>query len=153
MTEEKQELEFRRAYVKALADRNPSEEMKYKTNHEYPLNGYEMMAQDYEKMLHDKSTDEYFDAADARDVEMKIKALRTVARLNEEEIDALFDTSAFNSIVKGYLWAAMEQTDPELTEEQKNAIAGCFSLVLSEMSAWDARRKYVNNLKEGKENE
>lgn len=106
------------------------------------MNGYEMMAQAYEKMLRDGTKDENFDGFDAMDAMQKIKALRLVAEMTDDEIDALFDTSAFNNIVKGYLWAAMEQTDPELTDEQKRAIAGCFASVLDEMSAWDARRKY-----------
>lgn len=139
MTEE-EELAFRRVYIRALANEKPrNDEMEYKTNHEYPLNGYEMMAQDYEKFLQ-RPYGEYFDAADARKIEMKIKALRILAKLEEEEIDALFDTSAFNNIVKGYLIAALENA--ELTEEQRDDIRDGLRFALDEMSAWDARRKY-----------
>lgn len=136
MTEEEQELEFRRAYVRALADKKPmNEEMEYKT----PLNGYEMMAQSYEKFLQ-RPHGEDFDAADARGIEMKIKALRIVAKLEEEEIDELFNTSAFNNIVKGYLIAALENA--ELTEEQRDDVRDGLRFALDEMSATEARKKY-----------
>lgn len=96
------------------------------------MNGFERMAQAYEKMLRGGAEDE--------GIKQKIKVLRLVAGLTEDEIDALFDTSAFNSIVKGYLIAAMGNA--ELTDEQRSDIQNGLRFALDEMSAGDARRKY-----------
>ena len=71
------------------------------------------MAQSYENILQDPDID-------VRIIEKRIKAFRTIAALDDDDVNELFDTSAFNTIVKGYLILAMENT--ELTEEQKRPV-------------------------------
>lgn len=71
------------------------------------INGYQLTADAYKKEL-DNTPAEY-----RADLQAKIKALEYLAGADDATIYALFDSSAFNSIVKGYIKLALDNTDTD----------------------------------------
>ena len=71
------------------------------------LNGYRLTAEAYKKEL-DNTPAEY-----RADLQAKIKALEYLAGADDAEIYALFDSGAFNNIVKGYVRLALTNTDTD----------------------------------------
>ena len=107
------------------------------------MNAYERLAQSYERLLRNENgeNDSHFSQIDQETVQRKIKVLRIVAELSKEEIDALFDTTVFNDIVKGYFLALTEHALPILTVEQKSALVNGLDSALDKLSAAEARKK------------
>ena len=102
------------------------------------MNGYTLLAESYKKLLlSDKGQ------TDKADLQRKIDALEALADADDGKIYALFDTSAFNDIVKGYAKKALDNLGTEKEERQKiiNEIAFLFDTFKAE----EAENYYYNN--------
>lgn len=88
------------------------------------MNGYQMLADAYKKEL--ATTPEEYRA----DMQAKINALEYLAGADDATRYALFDSSAFNDIVKGYVKLALHNTDTdsEKAREIMNEINYLFSV-------------------------
>jgi hypothetical protein len=73
------------------------------------MNQYEMTANSYREVIEKKG--DTLPKEVIQSLEREIKALDIVARLDDLEIKMLFDTGAFNEIVKAYFKKAMEMHD------------------------------------------
>lgn len=99
------------------------------------MNGYEMLAQSYEKLLEKKPE---MDPAEKENFNRTIKSLRLVADKAEEDINELFGTGAFNDICKGYFRKAM--VNCQLDDKTIAAVMDEFKWLLDTMPAQDARK-------------
>ncbi|MBO4675175.1 MAG: hypothetical protein J5601_03715 [Elusimicrobiaceae bacterium] len=88
------------------------------------INGFKLMADAYKKEL-DNTPEEY-----RAEMQAKIKANEFLAGADDATIYALFDSSAFNTIVKGYVKLALHNTDTdsEKAREIMNEINYLFSI-------------------------
>lgn len=64
---------------------------------------YNLMIQSYEDILAKKT-----DKCDVEMIQLSINAMKTLNNKTEDEICAIFDTGAFNDILKGYCKKALE---------------------------------------------
>lgn len=72
------------------------------------MNGYELHANAYRKILQENdSLSEDVKAS----IEREIKILDIMANLSEQERMMLFDTGAYNDVLKGYCRKAMQNCD------------------------------------------
>ena len=78
------------------------------------MNGYKMLADSYRKFLDDNT-------ADQDNIRTHITALDFLAKCDKATIYALFDSSAFNDIVKGYVFL-MADNEKELYHLNKQKI-------------------------------
>lgn len=101
------------------------------------MNGYKMLADSYRKFLNDA-------AADQDDIKIRIKALDFLAECDKATIYALFDSSAFNDIVKGYV-AMMADNAEDLTDEQRSYIKYHIESLFDVTSAKQAESYYYNH--------
>lgn len=99
------------------------------------MNGYEMLAQSYEKLLEKQPE---MDPTEKENINRTVKSLRLIADKTEEDIDEIFGTGAFNDICKGYFRKAM--VNCKLDEETVAAVMDEFKWLLDTMSAQDARK-------------
>lgn len=101
------------------------------------MNGYQLTADSYRKLL---QTEQDIDRAK---VEQKIKALDFLASCSKEERLELFNSSAFNDVVKGYVLLALDnlKTDPEQRKAIINEVAYLFDI----KSADEAEQYYYNH--------
>lgn len=76
---------------------------------------YDLMIQSYEDILAKKP-----DMCDAETVKLSLDALKTLNNKTDDEICAIFNTGAFNDILKGYCKKAMENC--KLDKEQIDAV-------------------------------
>ncbi|MDF2950561.1 MAG: hypothetical protein K0S18_144 [Anaerocolumna sp.] len=67
------------------------------------MNGYELTAQSYEALMKRDNSNISKD-----DCESKIKVYRTLASLSESEIIEIFNSGAFNDVLKGYCKMALK---------------------------------------------
>lgn len=72
----------------------------------------------------------------------KEQTYETVAACGDEQLEALFDTTAFNNIMKGYLIAAAE--DCGMDEETITRPLGSVNHVLDGIDAREANARYLN---------
>lgn len=88
------------------------------------MNGYQLTADSYRKLL---QTEQDIDKAK---VEQKIKALDFLASCSKEERLELFNSSAFNDVVKGYVLLALDnlKTDTEQRKAIINEVAYLFDI-------------------------
>lgn len=88
------------------------------------MNGYQITADSYRKLL---QTEPDIDRAKT---EQKIKALDFLASCSKEERLELFNSSAFNDVVKGYVLLALDnlKTDPEQRKAIINEVAYLFDI-------------------------
>lgn len=88
------------------------------------MNGYRMTADVYKKEL-DNTPEEY-----RAELQAKIKANEFLAGADDATIYALFDSAAFNIIVKGYVKLALHntETDSDKAREIMNEINYLFSI-------------------------
>ena len=77
------------------------------------------------------------------DLACKIKALDIMANCSDSERLALFDTSAFNDVVKGYVMIALDNIGIE--EEQRKAIVNEVSYLFDVTTANEAKEYYNNH--------
>ncbi len=101
------------------------------------MNGYKMLADSYRKFL-DNNT------ADKESIKTHIKALDFLADCDKATIYALFDSSAFNDIVKGYVFL-MADNEKELTDEQKSHLKGRIEGLFDSVSSKQAEDYYYNH--------
>lgn len=101
------------------------------------MNGYKMLADSYRKFLNDAT-------ADQDSVKTHIKALDFLAKCDKATIYALFDSSAFNDIVKGYIAMIADNTE-ELTDEQRSYIKYHIEGLFDSVSAKQAEAYYYNH--------
>lgn len=104
------------------------------------MNGYEMMADSYRNLL-EQHPDEPQEVK--ADLACKVKALDIMANCSDSERLALFDTSAFNDVVKGYVKLALDNT--EIEEEQRKAIVNEVSYLFDVTTANEAEEYYNNH--------
>lgn len=92
------------------------------------MNGYELMAQSFQKLAdRDEVTQEYADK--------KIRIYDFLSKCDKEDICAMVDSSAFNDVIRGYMYAVVNNADiPKKAKEQ--LVKSCFR-ILDEMSAED----------------
>ena len=101
------------------------------------MNGYKLSADAYRALLSDTT-------ADKDDIQAHIKALDFLATCSESTIYALFDSSAFNNIVKGYV--AMIADDAEnITDEQRSYIKNHIGALFDRVTAKQAEAYYYNH--------
>lgn len=88
------------------------------------MNGYQITADSYRTLL---QTDKDIDRAKT---EQKIKALDFLASCSKEERLELFNSSAFNDVVKGYVLLALDnlKTDPKQRKAIINEVAYLFDI-------------------------
>lgn len=101
------------------------------------MNGYKMIADSYRAFLDDPT-------ADQDSLKTRIKALDFLAKCDKATIYALFDSSAFNDIVKGYIAMIADNTE-ELTDEQRSYIKYHIEGLFDSVSAKDAEAYYYNH--------
>lgn len=99
------------------------------------MNGYEIIAQSYEKLLERKPE---MDPAEKENINRTIKSLRLIADKTEDEINELFGTGAFNEICKGYFRKAM--TNCKLDDKTIAAVMDELKWLLDTMPVQDARK-------------
>lgn len=95
------------------------------------MNGYTMLAESYKKLLQEgKVTEE--------EAKKNIKVMEFLAECSEEEINIMFDSAAFNEIMKEYVRRAINNADlgeEEEKEEIKSKIMNELRWLLSEKTA------------------
>lgn len=101
------------------------------------MNGYKMLADSYRKFLDDNT-------ADQDNIRTHITALDFLAKCDKATIYALFDSSAFNDIVKGYVFL-MADNEKELTDEQKSHLKGRIEGLFDRVAAEQAEAYYYNH--------
>lgn len=94
------------------------------------MNGYELHANAYRKILReDDSLSEEVKAS----IEREIKILDIMANLSEQERMMLFDTGAYNDIVKEYCRKAMEMHN--MSYEDIQAVLGNIKYLFDSIKA------------------
>ena len=105
------------------------------------MNGYQMTADSYRTLL-EREKD-----IDRASIESKIKALDFLATSTEEERLELFNSSAFNYVVKGYVKMAMDNVELEdgskIEDETKRAIVRELNYLFDTVTA-DQAEDYYN---------
>lgn len=96
------------------------------------MDGFELSARSYEALLL-QDDKEY----DKEDIKRQIAALRTVSGKSEADINAIFDTGAFNDICKGYLKKTLQNCD--ISEKKIDELAAELKWLFDTMSAEQAR--------------
>lgn len=79
------------------------------------MNGYELQAKSYEQYL-SKNPDD----PNKEHIKKEIKVNRLLAELKAEDFFLLFDTGAFNDILKGYCRKAMQESG--IDREKQNEV-------------------------------
>ena len=96
------------------------------------MNGFTMMADSYRKLADEgKITKE--------EAEKDCKAFDFLSSCDQDDINNLFDSGAFNDIAKSYMRIAVKELIEEsvIDEEQGRAIRNRFALLFSEKTAKD----------------
>ena len=98
------------------------------------MNGYAMMADSYRKLLATDSN------ADREFMERRITALEIMANTDRSTQYELFNSSAFNDIVRGYILMALDNA--EAGRETSNAVLQEFNALLESVTAEQAENFY-----------
>lgn len=96
------------------------------------MNGFTMMAESYRKAAAEgKITKEQ--------AEKDCRAFDFLSSCDDDDINNLFDSGAFNEIAKSYMRLAVKELieEGELDEEQGRAVRNRFALLFSEKQAKD----------------
>jgi len=101
------------------------------------MNGYKITADAYRSFLDDPT-------ADKDSLKATIKALDFLSTCDKATIYALFDSSAFNDIVKGYVEMIADEGEG-FTDEQRSYIKRHISGLFDERGAAKAEAYYYNN--------
>ncbi len=114
------------------------------------MKGYKLNADAYEKVLEKERNN--MDVNEIKDFEEKIKLYNTLADFSEEDKFRAFDSSMFNSILKGYATKAMDSFIENGSDEEKQAaeilrtkIQGKIEALLDTVSAKDAEHYYMDH--------
>lgn len=100
------------------------------------MNGYQMTADSYRKLLESEKD------IDRASTESKIKALDFLATATEKERLELFNSSAFNDVVKGYLKMACDNL--KLEDEVRQGLLNELRYLFDTVTA-DQAEDYYNN--------
>lgn len=92
------------------------------------MNGYKILADSYKKLVDEGKLEQKI-------ADKEIRCLEFLADCDRDDICILFNSSAFNDILKGYLDAII--TDAELDEEAASRIRESCRWVLDTKSASD----------------
>lgn len=98
------------------------------------MNGYQMTADSYRTLLEREQN------IDRASIESKIKALDFLATATEEERLELFNSSAFNDVVKGYLKMAVDNM--ELEDEVRQGLLNELRYLFDTVTAKQAEDYY-----------
>lgn len=101
------------------------------------MNGYQMTADSYRTLL-EREQD-----IDRASIESKIKALDFLATCSKEERLELFNSSAFNDVVKGYL--KMACNNMELEDEVRQGLLNELRYLFDTVTAEQAEDYYNNH--------
>ena len=101
------------------------------------INGFKLMADAYKKEL-DNTPEEY-----RAEMQAKIKANEFLAGADDATTYALFDSAAFNYVVRGYVKKALENTGAE--HEQITEVLQELNRLFSEVTAEQAESFYTNS--------
>lgn len=101
------------------------------------MNGYKMLADSYRSFLDDPT-------ADQDNIKTRIKALDFLGECDKATMYALFDSSAFNDIVKGYI-AMIADNAEDLTDEQRSHLKGHIEGLFDMVSAKQAEAYYYDH--------
>ncbi len=101
------------------------------------MNGYKMLADSYRALLNDATTNQ-------DNIRTHITALDFLAKCDKATIYALFDSSAFNDIVKGYVSMVADNAE-ELTDEQKSHLKYHVESLFDMVSARQAEDYYYSH--------
>lgn len=107
------------------------------------MNGYQITADSYRHFLeNDKDPD-----TDREAIQHTIKALDFLATATEEERLELFNSSAFNDVVKGYLKMAVDNIELEDEErgEIRQKLLNEFRYLFDTVTAKQAEEYYNNH--------
>ena len=99
------------------------------------MDGYEILADSYEQMQKVKRMQD----ADKETLKVTVDALRTVSGKNEQFINSLYATGAFNDITIGYLKAALQTNG--IDAQKAASIIDDYKHCLDTISAADARKQ------------
>ena len=101
------------------------------------MDGYQAQADAYKRLLEtDKTIDRGF-------TERKINALEIMAEADQLTQYELFNTGAFNDIVKGYAKMALDGT--ELESEERRAVLRELNYLFDTVTADQAERYHLNH--------
>ena len=103
------------------------------------MNGYKLQADSYRAFL-SKETDE----ATRADLEAQIRIFEFLASCTDKDIQRLYNSSAFNTITKGYI-EILADTLEGLTDEQRSSIKGKITALLDRYTAGEAEAYYYNH--------
>ena len=101
------------------------------------MNGYQMTADSYRTLL-EREKD-----IDRASIERKIKALDFLATATEEERLELFNSGAFNDVVKGYMEMAVDNM--ELEDEVRQGLLNELHYLFDTVGAKQAKDYYNNH--------
>lgn len=104
------------------------------------LNGYQITADGYRQYL-----ERYPDAEDGvrENMQRTIKALDFLGQCDELTICELFNSSAFNDIVKGYIELSADSLG--YTKKKKDELLYRFTSILDSQTAQEAKDYYFKN--------
>ena len=96
------------------------------------MNGFKLLADTYRKAAEDGKINK--DQA-----EKECRVYDFLANCDEDDINTLFDSAAFNDIAKSYLRKAVKELVQEdiIGDEQEKAVRNRFNLLLSELKSCD----------------
>lgn len=97
------------------------------------MDGYEMIVESLEVVLQRENIGE----SDKDNIRKQISSLKTVSGKTEVEIDLIFNTGAFNQIIKGYFLTAMKNCEVKKYAEVMDEL----NWLLDTMGASEARKK------------
>lgn len=109
------------------------------------MDGYEILISSLQMLLEQKNP-----RWDSDDIELQIASLQIVSGKSKEEINALYNTGAFNEITYGYLYAVMQHCD--IAEDKQKEMLGELSWLHDTMSAAEIL-KIQENTEESEETE
>ena len=94
------------------------------------MNGFKLMAESYRKLVAEGKISQ-------KEAEKSCKIFDFLGACEQDDIYALFDSSAFNEIAKSYMRLAVKELVDEgkLDEEQGKAVRNRFSLLFDEKKA------------------
>ena len=104
------------------------------------MNGYTLQADAYKKLL----TESESEPQEIKDgITAKIKANEFLAGADDATTYALFDSAAFNYVVRGYVKKALQNTGAE--QEQITEVMQELNRLFSEVTAEQAESFYTNS--------
>jgi len=104
------------------------------------LNGYQITADGYKEYLEkNPNTPEEVKAS----MQKKIKVLSFLGECDKEEKHQLFNSSAFNDMLKGYVLKAADNL--KYTREKRQELINEIAYLLDTMDANESEQYYLNN--------